>query len=231
MPVRPQFERTILALAVKLYEATLARPVNWLFWNHLNFHTKQFSEIRWMGRRIWQNPLDLCTIEQTIFELQPGLLIECGTHRGGAAEHYAYLFDVMGKGQIVTIDIVKMHDLSHPRINFLIGSTISDDIVERVRAIASAAKGPIMAILDSDHSEKHVLAELELYAPLVTPNSFILVEDGVIDTHILFRHHRPGPLPAIRKFLRSHPEFEVDSEKCNRFLVTHHPMGWLKRRS
>ena len=86
-----------------------------------------------------------------------------------------------------------------------------------------------MVILDSDHSKDHVFKELELYAPLVTPGSFILVQDGVVDTLPRFRQLRPGPLPAIKQFLEGHPEFEVDVERNERFLITHHPWGWLRR--
>jgi cephalosporin hydroxylase len=46
-----------------------------------------------------------------------------------------------------------------------------------------------------------------------------------------FKGDRPGPVPAIHQFLAAHPEFEIDREKCDRFLVTHHPDGWLRRRS
>jgi cephalosporin hydroxylase len=99
-----------------------------------------------------------------------------------------------------------------------------------VRARAAAAKGPIMVILDSDHREEHVFQEMELYGPLVTTGSFMLVQDGVIDLLPFGRGDRPGPLPANQRFLSRHAEFEVDHERCDRFLITHHPMGWLRRR-
>jgi len=87
-----------------------------------------------------------------------------------------------------------------------------------------------MVILDSDHSEEHVRRELELYAPLVTPGSYCLVQDGVIDALHIFRSGRPGPLPAIKSFLKTTREFELDAKRSQRFLITHHPSGWLKRR-
>jgi cephalosporin hydroxylase len=75
-----------------------------------------------------------------------------------------------------------------------------------------------------------VAQELELYAPLVTPGSFILSQDGVIDQIWFFRDSRPGPLPANRSFLERHPEFEHDRERNERFGLSHHPLGWLRRR-
>lgn len=58
----------------------------------------------------------------------------------------------------------------------------------------------------------------------------MLVQDGVIDVLPRFAHARPGPLPAIEKFLASRSDFEVDPRWDQRFLVTHRPSGWLRRR-
>ncbi len=47
----------------------------------------------------------------------------------------------------------------------------------------------------------------------------------------MFADSRPGPLPANRAFLERHPEFEYDRERNEKFLLTHHPLGWLRRRT
>lgn len=205
--------------------------VRWLFFHDLIVHTRNFGNVAWLGNPIWQNVQDLWVIQETMAEVRPELLIECGTNRGGSSLFYAHLMDIMGVGQVVTIDVEKMHSLCHPRVTYLIGGSTSDSIVEHVRQLASETNGPVMVILDSDHSERHVREELDCYAPLVTPGSYCLVQDGVIDELLFFRSARPGPQPAIKSFLRDHPEFSVDVQRCRRFLITHHPMGWLKRAS
>ena len=87
-----------------------------------------------------------------------------------------------------------------------------------------------MVILDSDHRQTHVAAELEAYASLVTPSSYILVQDGIMDELLpALRKDTPGPVPAIRAFLKTHPEFVEDNELSERFLITSHPHGWLRR--
>ncbi|MCS6850527.1 MAG: cephalosporin hydroxylase family protein, partial [Gemmataceae bacterium] len=213
-----------------LYRRCLRRPITRLFFMDLIAHTDNFGSVTWLGQPIWQNILDLWTIQETIAEIRPELLIECGTNRGGSAIFYAHLFDLLGQGKVVSIDVVKLHDRSHPRVTFLIGSSTSAEVVAEVRRLATEVRGPVMVILDSDHSAEHVARELEAYAPLVTPGSYLLVQDGVIDELPIFRAGRPGPLPAIRAFLRRHPEFELDAGRSGRFLITHHPQGWLRRR-
>ena len=202
-----------------------------LFHNDLIAETKNFAFTSWLGVPIWQNVLDVWTIQETIAEVRPALLIETGTHRGGSALFYAHLMDLLDQGHVMTIDIVDKHELKHPRVEFLLGSSTSPEIVEKVGAAAQAADGPVMVILDGDHSRDHVATELELYGPMVTPGSFLLSQDGVIDELALFADDRPGPLEANRDFLARHPEFEYDKERNERFLVTHHPLGWMRRRA
>lgn len=215
----------------KLYKHLLAPRMHRLFFRDLIERTNNFGSIKWLGQPIWQNVLDLWTIQETIAEVRPGLLIECGTNRGGSSLFFAHLFDLMGKGQIVTVDVEKLHDLSHPRVSYLIGSSTSEPIFDAVRKKVESSPGPVLVILDSDHSRDHVLRELELYAPLVTPGSYCLVQDGVIDTLPMFREGRPGPLPAIEEFLRGTDAFTLDAAKSERFLITHHPKGWLRRKA
>jgi cephalosporin hydroxylase len=205
------------------------RAVKSLF--HMDLHAKTDNfNVLWLGHPLRQNVLDLWTIQETLAALRPELLIECGTCSGGSATFFAHLFDLVDCGRVVTIDVKRPNDLDHPRIRFIMGNSTDRDVVEEVRNEAESAIGPVMVILDSGHSQSHVARELEEYGPVVTPGSFMLVQDGVIDVLPILRHHRPGPLPAIRDFLAVHPEFEVDRERCERFLITDHPMGWLRRR-
>jgi cephalosporin hydroxylase len=214
----------------ELYRRRLAPNVRSLFFRELIRKTDNFGAVTWLGQPIWQNVLDLWTIQETIAEVRPGLLIECGTNRGGSSLFFANLFDLMGTGEVVTIDIARLHNLSHPRVTYLIGSSTGVEIVDEVRRKVASCPGPVMVIIDSDHSRDHVRHELECYAPLVTPGSYCLVQDGVIDMLPVFRAGRPGPLIAIQDFLKSNDAFEVDVERTERFLITHHPKGWLRRK-
>ncbi len=218
-------------IAESFYRRFLKPRVPAWFMDELIEKTENFGHVTWLGRPVWQNVFDLWVMQETIAELKPALLIETGTHRGGSALFFAHLFDLIGHGRIVTIDIEKTHDIAHPRITFLLGNSISPGTIETVRLLALNAKGPVMATLDSDHTERHVRAELAAYSPLVTPGSWCLVQDGIIDTLPRYAAGRPGPLAALEDFLKSAPDFELDLERSRRFLVSHHPKGWLRRRA
>jgi cephalosporin hydroxylase len=99
-----------------------------------------------------------------------------------------------------------------------------------MKVAADRAEGPVMVVLDSDHRREHAAAELELYGPLVTSGSLMLAQDAIVDAHRIFTEGRPGPGPAIAEFLARHHELYVDESRDRRFLATHHPRGWLRRR-
>ena len=89
--------------------------------------------------------------------------------------------------------------------------------------------------LDSNHTHEHVLAELEAYAPLVTPDSYCIVWDTVVDDMPEGSFpDRPwgagnNPKTAVREYLRSHSEFVIDKEIDNKLLLSVAPDGFLKR--
>jgi cephalosporin hydroxylase len=215
----------------RLYRRHLAPRVAERFFTDLVLHTDNFGHVTWLGHPVWQNVFDLWVVQETLAGLRPELVIECGTNRGGSALFFAHLFDLMGHGSVVTVDVDKLHDLRHPRVTFLVGSSTSAEVAAAIAARARAATGPVFVTLDSDHAEAHVRRELELYARLVTPGSWCLVQDTSTDTLPLFAGARPGPLPAVEDFLRTAPEFEVDEERSRRFLISHHPRGWLRRKA
>ncbi len=191
--------------------------------------TDNYGNLTWLGNPIWQNVSDLWVIQEVISTLKPSLLIETGTNRGGSSLFYAHLMDLLGSGSIITVDMQKLHELSHPRITYCLGSSTSPEVLNRVEEAAASATGPVLVILDSDHSEEHVFRELNCYHAYVTTGSYVLVQDGIIDTLPRFAAARPGPLPAIERFLAAHPEFQIDEKLCGKFPVSHHPKGWLRR--
>jgi cephalosporin hydroxylase len=114
------------------------------------------------------------------------------------------------------------------------GSSIAPQIVDQVRARARG-KRSVLVCLDSNHTHSHVLAELEAYALLVTPGSYCVVFDTLIEDR------PPGSFPgrawdkgnnpktAVWEYLKSHPEFQIDRDLVAKLLLTVAPDGFLRR--
>ena len=174
-------------------------------------HTNNFEHVTWLGHPIWQSVPDVWTLQETIAEIKPALIVECGAYKGGSALFMAHLFDLLGHGQVVRVDIEKLHTLSHPRVTFLIGDSVSPAIVGEIRNAAAKAGGPIMVLLDSDHSEAHVVKEMEAYGPMVTPGSYLHVQDGVHDRErpsFSLPSARPR-IPRLRRHTRLGPSWPL----------------------
>ena len=196
----------------------------------LVWRTGNFASVQWLGHPIWQNPLDAWAVQEAIISDDVDLVVECGTNRGGSALYMASIFDLLGRGHVITIDIAAISEVEHPRIEHIIGSSTDREIVDRVLArIEELRPEKVMVLLDSDHAGPHVLQELELYAPLVPVGGYLLVQDGCIDELRIMRRDRPGPLWAIKQFVRQDSRFVVDNERSERFLLSHSPSGWLRR--
>jgi len=202
----------------------------------------------------------MVAMQELIWIVRPDLIVETGIAHGGSlilsASMLAMLdmcdaiserrtLDPAASARLVLgVDIdIRPHNRAaieaHPmasRIRMIQGSSIADDVVAQVREVARGFQR-VLVCLDSNHTHDHVLAELEAYAPLVTPGSYCVVFDTVVDEMPTGTYpDRPwgptdNPKTAVRQFLKSHPEFEVDRDIQNKLVITVAPDGYLKRTS
>jgi cephalosporin hydroxylase len=192
------------------------------------------AEATWLattyrGTQVLQIPFDLWIYQELVHRLRPDLIIETGTYSGGTARYLADLCDLEDHGRIVTIDVAPTGELpAHDRITYLTGSSVADDVVDQVRALLPD-DGTVLVSLDSDHSADHVLQELHVYAPMVTPGSYLIVEDSSVNGHPVWPSYGPGPYEAVEKFLATNDEFEIDLG-MERFMLTSNHHGFLRRR-
>jgi len=201
-----------------------------------DFHTLWYNQseetwksLRWLGFNIQKTPCDLLIYQEIIFQLRPDIIIECGTAFGGSALFMASICDLVGNGRIITIDVdTKPVRPSHPRIQYVAGSSVDPSRISELRTMISPDE-KVMVVLDSAHHMSHVLAELRAYAPLVTEGSYLIVEDGNLNGHPVMKASGPGPLEAIEEFLREQDAFEVDASK-ERLMFTFNPSGYLKKK-
>lgn len=196
----------------------------------------------WMGRPIIQYPQDMIAMQEIIWNVKPDLIIETGIAHGGSLIYYASLMELIGKGEVLGIDIdIRAHNRkeieAHPmikRIKMMQGSSVDSSLVASVRKYAEG-KSPVMVCLDSNHTHSHVLDELNFYSPFVTVGSYLVVFDTIVED--LPENYLPGrawargdnPKTAVYEFLKTHPGFIIDTEIDNKLLVSVAPQGYLKR--
>jgi len=213
---------------------------------------------RWLGRPVIQYPQDMAAMQELIWAVRPDLIIETGIAHGGslilsasmlamldmcdAIEAGAVLDPRRSARGVIGVDIdIRAHNRAaieaHPmasRIRMVQGSSIDPAIVAQVRSMA-AGHQRVLVCLDSNHTHDHVLAELDAYAPLVTPGSYCVVFDTVIEDmpKSMFpdRPWGPGdnPKTAVWQWLKSHPDFEIDRTIQDKLQLTVAPDGYLRR--
>ena len=212
----------------------------------------------WLGRPIIQDPQDIVAFQEVVWQVKPDVIIETGIAHGGslvlsasllamldlcdAAQNGGTVDPARPKRKVLGVDIdirahnraaIKAHPLSS-YIEMIQGSAVDDGVAEQVRAFA-AGKARVLVSLDSNHTHEHVLRELELYAPLVTPGSYCIVFDTLIedlsDDAIGDRPWGRGdnPKTAVWEYLKSHPGFTIDKAIDHKLGMSVAPDGFLRR--
>lgn len=216
-------------------------------WVRVGWVRKYSYAFSWMGRPIIQLPDDMLRIQEAIFATRPDVIVETGVAHGGSLVFYASLFEAMGHGRVIGVDIeIRPHNRdaieAHPmikRISLVEGDSTAAATVDRVRAMIRPGE-KVMVILDSNHTKAHVAGELEAYAGLVTPGCHLLVQDGVMELVAGMPRTDAdwdwnNPRTAIAEFLAARPEFRPGKaarpfdESAEVPDCSHHPDGWLIR--
>lgn len=228
---------------------------DWLNRSALSRYSYNFE---WLGRPIIQYPQDIVCLQELIWMVKPDVIVETGIAHGGSlilSASMLALLDICdaiandtpldaraSSRQVIGVDIdirphnraaIEAHPLSR-YISMIEASSTEPSTIEQVHNLARG-RGATLVCLDSNHTHEHVLAELSAYAPLVTPNSYCVVFDTVVedmDTDAF--PDRPwgrgnNPKTAVWEFLMSHSEFEIDRDITHRLQITVAPDGYLRR--
>jgi cephalosporin hydroxylase len=216
-------------------------------WVRVGWNQKYPYTFSWFGRPVIQLPEDMIRMQEVLFRVQPDVVVETGVAHGGSLVFYASLMAAIGKGRVIGVDIeIRKHNRAgldahflRPRIDLVEGSSIDPAIVADVRGRIRPGE-TVLVILDSNHSYAHVSGELEAYAPLVTPGSYLVSTDGVMADVADVPRGKPewthdNPTRAAADFAARHPEFVLEqpawpfNESDLRENVTHWPGAWLRR--
>jgi cephalosporin hydroxylase len=206
---------------------TLNEEIITNMFHHIYYDSRVWERTHWLGFPLLKCPLDTWIYQEIIYETRPDVIIETGTFQGGSALFMAFICDMVGNGEIVTIDIAGQQRPAHPRITYLTGSSTSPEIVDRVAELIKN-KEKRLVILDSDHSREHVLNELRIYGNFVSQSSYLIVEDTNINGHPVRPDFGPGPMEAVEEFLRGNDLFVIDKAR-EKFFLTQNPNGYLRR--
>jgi cephalosporin hydroxylase len=185
----------------------------------------------WFGVKVVKCAFDLWVYQEILHQTRPDVVVETGTAFGGSAYYMASIFDLLGHGRIVTVDIAPQENLPpHPRITYITGDSIAPEIVSQVKASIGADE-TVMVILDSAHNRNHVLAEMRAYGPLVREGQYLIAEDTHINLSVpqpkRGPYARPGPLQAVWDFVAEQDRFVID-RSWEKFFLSFNPSGYLR---
>lgn len=208
---------------------------------------KYVYSFTWMGRPIIQLPDDVLRAQELIYAVKPDVLVEIGVAHGGSLVCYASLMKAMGKGRVVGVDIeirphnrkaIEAHEM-FPLISLIEGDSTAASTLEAVRAEIKPGE-TVLVFLDGNHTYEHVLKELELYAPLVTPGSYILAMDGIQKDLVGAPRSQENwdwnnSAAAAQEFVRHQPAFRIEepapafNEGTVQGHVTYWPDAYVRR--
>jgi cephalosporin hydroxylase len=198
------------------------------------YDTAVWKYLSYRGVRTLKLPLDMWNYQEIIVEHRLDWVLETGTRHGGSALYFADLLAARGAaGFVISVDVE--HDSlqigPHERIRLLRGDSASPGMVNAVRALLPAGRGPMFVILDSDHRKAHVLRELEAYVPLMKSGDYLVVEDSCVNGHPVRPEFGPGPMEAIEEYLGAHPgELVPDGAREGKFGCTFAPRGYFRKK-
>lgn len=188
----------------------------------------------WCGVPIIRHPDDIVLQQEIIWKLRPQKIIETGVARGGSLVLSSSLMSFYSdSSKVLGIDL-KIFDharssllewLDGGKIEIFESNSTSSESIERVTRFLDGNIRPILLVLDSNHSEEHVLKELRAFGPLIPSGSVIIVADTIVEEMPDgYYQDRPwgrddNPLTALNRFLYENPSFALHKEWCRRSLM------------
>jgi cephalosporin hydroxylase len=181
----------------------------------------------WLGRRIETAPTDLLAYQELVAGARPDWIIETGTGDGGRALFLASICELVGHGQVISIDPTHAGDLPrHPRLRYITGVAHDDATVQEVREIVG--ERPALVVLGSCTDRPRTTAEFNAYAPLVPLGSHVVIADTIVNGHPVWAAFGSGPGEAVKQILNTQGEFAPDPT-MEKYSLTFNPGGFLKR--
>jgi cephalosporin hydroxylase len=195
------------------------------FWKaRLSQHTAD----SYRGRGLAKMPEDLRVYQHLIEEVQPEIIVELGTYDGGSALWFADQLAVLcGRGRVITVDTTNRRPLDDPRVTSIVGDHREPRTVDQIALMCRGHR--VLVSEDSGHTYDSTLTALQSYSPLVSPGSWFVVEDGVVDEDVSIWGTAMGVQPAITDFLESEEGSCFTRHDLAVYGLTTNMGGWLQR--
>lgn len=216
-------------------------------WLRSGWDNKYVYSFTWLGRPIIQLPEDMIRLQEVIYAVRPDVIVETGVAHGGSLVFYAGLCKAMDRGRVIGVDVeIRSHNRaaidSHPLsslITLIEGNAIDPKTVDEVRSQIIPGE-TVIVLLDSCHHKQHVLEELRAYSTLVTPDSYIVAMDGIMEELTGAPRSSPdwswnNPRQAALEFVAENPGFAIQepqfafNEGSVTERVTYWPSAFIKR--
>jgi len=200
------------------------------------YNTGVWQKTTWMGVQTYKSPMDMWNYQEILVSLQPSVIIEFGTWHGGSALFFSSVMQQIARRYVViSVDItasrISEKTKADPNIRLLTMSSASAEARQSIKTLRQNYPGPAFAILDSDHSKQHVLAEMVSLRDILVAGDYLVVEDANINGHPVEKFFGPGPYEAIEEYFRMFPhDYEHDFERERKFGFSFAPNGFLRRR-
>jgi cephalosporin hydroxylase len=182
----------------------------------------------WLGHRTRTAPTDLFAYQEVLASVRPDWVVETGTGDGGRALFLASMCELVGHGQVLSIDAEHAEDLPHhPRLHYLTGRAHDSTTVETVRETVGDG-GRVVVVLGSCTDRYKTSLEFEAYGPLVPVGSYVVITDTIVNGHPVWPAFGPGPAEAVKQALSIRGEF-VPDPTMEKYSLTFNPGGFLHR--
>ena len=190
------------------------------------WRSDEWKETTWLGRWMARRPTDLFTYQELLVRAKPDWIIETGTGGGGRASFLASICDLIGHGEILSIDDTEVPRLvEHPRITYL-----RQDPFEAATAAAArevVGSNPRGLLIFGASKFDNLMQAYENYSPLVRVDGYLVLEDTILNGHPVWTGFGPGPHEAAKR-ITDRGDFVRDA-RIERFAFSFNRGGFLRR--
>ena len=190
-------------------------------WLRCGWDAKYVYGFTWMGRPVIQLPEDMIRIQEVIWRLRPDVIVETGVAHGGSLIFYASLFEAMGHGRVIGVDVdireqnrtaIEAHPLA-ARITLVEGSSAAAWHARGGTAQHRPGRRRVMVMLDSRPQQRACRRRNSISTRRwFRAGSYIVACEGIMAELAGAPRTAPdwtwnNPVAAVDAFLARNPDF------------------------